>query len=98
MASHGQAAAPDGFTDEDGYRALDALKELRESCGSRHREGHMRGLRLVPLEGDGGEADQPRSETTTARRPGFEFGHLLAETSPRFTVTSTAVTRMDKGF
>ena len=31
-------AARDGFIDEDGYRALDALNELRESFGFRHRE------------------------------------------------------------
>ena len=49
----------DGFIDEDGYRALDALNELRKSYGFRHREGHMHGLRLAPLEGDAGEPDQP---------------------------------------
>jgi hypothetical protein len=44
-------AALAGFIDEDGYRALDALNELRESYGFRHREGHMHGLRLAPVEG-----------------------------------------------
>jgi len=41
-------AALDGFIDEDGYRAHDAVNELRESYGFGHREGHMHGLRLVP--------------------------------------------------
>jgi hypothetical protein len=52
-------AALDGFIDQDGYRALDALNELRESYGFRHREGHLHGLRLAPVEGDAGEPDQP---------------------------------------
>jgi hypothetical protein len=30
-----------------------------ESYGFRHREGHMHGLRLAPVEGDAGEPDQP---------------------------------------
>lgn len=52
-------AALDGFIDEDGYRALDALNELRESYGLRHREAHLHGLRFAPVEGDAGEPDQP---------------------------------------
>jgi len=79
-------AALDSFIDEDGYRALDALNEQRESYGFRHREGHMHGLRLAPVEGWGrANPTSPWSGTTTARRPGFEFGHLPAETSPRLT-------------
>lgn len=91
-------AALDSFIDENGYRALDALNELRESYGFGHREGHMHGLRLAPVRGDAGEPTSPWAGTTTARRPGFEFGQLLAETSPRLTVTLTRVTRVAKGY
>ena len=47
-------------------------------------EGHIHGLRLAPVEGDAGEPDQPLVWDPDPTRPGFEFGHLLAETSPRF--------------
>jgi hypothetical protein len=43
-------ATLDSFSDEEGYRALGALDELRESYGFRHREGHVHGLRLAPVE------------------------------------------------
>jgi hypothetical protein len=38
----------DGFIDEDGYRALDALTELRKSRGFRHRDGHMHRSAIGP--------------------------------------------------
>jgi hypothetical protein len=38
----------DGFIDEDGYRALDALNELCESYGFGHGTDTLHGLRLVP--------------------------------------------------
>jgi hypothetical protein len=41
-------AALDSFIDEDGYRALDALNELRESYGFHHREGHMHRSAIGP--------------------------------------------------
>lgn len=89
-------AALDGFVDDDGYRALDALNELCESYGVRHREGHMHGVRLVPR--TRANPTSLWSGTTTARRPGFEFDHLLAETSSRLTVTSARVTRVAKAY
>jgi hypothetical protein len=49
----------DGFIDEDGYRALDALNELCETYVFGHGTDTMHGLRLVPAEGDAGEPDPP---------------------------------------
>jgi hypothetical protein len=66
-------AALDGFIDEDGKRALDAPNELRESCAFRHREGHMHGLPLVPVESDAGEPDQPLVRDDDREAPRIRF-------------------------
>lgn len=82
-ASRSHGTALDRFIDEDCYRALDALNGLRESSGFRRREGHMRGLRLAPLKVTRANPRSLWPGTTTASRPGVEFGHPLAEPSPR---------------